>query len=157
MSTIHQFKIKQLEGNDLIDFADYRGKKILVVNVASECGFTPQYQQLQELYSTFQDKLVVIGVPSNDFGGQEPGSDKEIKEFCELRYGVSFPLASKQTIKGSDITPLYKWLTQKELNGLDDFELSWNFNKFLIDESGNIIDFYSSSVSPFDDKIISQL
>ena len=111
MNTIHEFKVEGIEGEE-IDFSLFKGKKILVVNVASECGFTPQYQQLQELYEEFKDKLVIVGFPCNDFGGQEPGNDEEIRNFCALRFGVEFPLASKVSIL-RDRTPVYQWLTQK--------------------------------------------
>ncbi len=129
----------------MIDFSAYKGKKILVVNVASECGYTSQYAQLQELYETFQDKLVIIGCPCNDFGGQEPGSADEIKDFCSLRFGVTFPLTEKLNIKSNPVHPIYEWLCSKEQNGTSDAEVSWNFCKFLLDENGQWSRFYPSS------------
>jgi glutathione peroxidase len=153
VNAIYQFKIKGLEDND-INFARFKGKKILIVNVASECGFTPQYQQLQELYDHFKDLLIIVGIPSNDFGGQEPGSNEEIRLFCTSRYQVSFPMAAKIRIKGPDPSPLYQWLTQKSLNGVADSEVQWNFYKYLIDEEGRLVGHYPSTTSPLDDKII---
>lgn len=148
MSSIHQFKVAGI-GKEEIDFAEFIGKKILVVNVASECGFTPQYQQLQELYETFKDKLVVVGFPCNDFGGQEPGDHNTIQQFCERNYGVGFPLAAKINIK-SNPHPLYEWLTNKSLNGKMDAEVNWNFNKFLLDEKGNLLAHFPVTTSPID-------
>lgn len=152
MSTLHDFMIKSLEGKT-INFADYKGKKILIVNVASECGYTPQYAQLQELYEAMGDKLVVVGFPCNDFGGQEPGSEQEIQNFCQVRYGVTFPLTEKIGIK-KNTHPIYQWLTQKSQNNVLDSEVKWNFSKFLIDENGQLLEAFSSGVSPFDERII---
>jgi glutathione peroxidase len=149
--SIHQFKVEGIEGQE-IDLADFKGKKILIVNVASECGFTPQYQQLQELYDEFNDQLTVIGFPANNFGGQEPGSDETIKAFCTQRYGVTFPLASKIDIHTH---PVYHWLTHQEQNGVANHEVRWNFHKFLIDENGHLLHAFPSSVSPLDDAILS--
>ncbi|MDX1941391.1 MAG: glutathione peroxidase [Saprospiraceae bacterium] len=156
MHSIHQFKVAGIEGEE-IDFAQFKGKKIMVVNVASECGFTPQYQQLQELYEEFQDKLMIVGFPSNDFGGQEPGTNEEIRAFCTRRYGVSFPLTAKITIKGSNMHPVYQWLTQKTQNGVANSEVQWNFYKYLLDESGHLVKNFSSVVSPLDDEILGWL
>lgn len=156
MHSIHQFKVTGIEGEE-IDFAQFKGKKIMVVNVASECGFTPQYQQLQELYEEFQDKLMIVGFPSNDFGGQEPGTNEEIRAFCTLRYGVDFPLTAKITIKGSNMHPVYQWLTQKTQNAVADSEVHWNFHKYLLDESGHLVKSFPSVVSPLDEKILSWL
>lgn len=153
MQSIHRFVVDRIDGGE-IDFSEFEGLKILVVNVASECGYTPQYQQLQELYEEFQDRLVVLGFPSNDFGGQEPGGDAEIQAFCETRFGVTFPLAAKVAVKGPDTHPLFQWLTQKGQNGVMDCELQWNFNKFLLDEQGHLQAWYPSSVTPFDDPIL---
>ncbi|PHN03984.1 glutathione peroxidase [Flavilitoribacter nigricans] len=149
MSSIHQFKVAGI-GQEEIDFADFSGKKILVVNVASECGFTPQYKQLQELYEYFNDKLVVVGFPCNDFGGQEPGNADTIQQFCERNYGVSFPLAAKININSSEPHPIYQWLTQKARNGKLDATVNWNFNKFLLDEKGQLLAHFPASVSPVD-------
>lgn len=150
MTSIHQFKVEGI-GGEAINFADFEGKKIIVVNVASECGFTPQYQQLQELYSEFKDKLVVIGFPSNEFGGQEPGTNIEIRSFCEVNYGVDFPLTTKITIPTE---PIYQWLCQKKLNGVMDSEVKWNFQKYLLNETGALVHVYPSAVSPLDERIL---
>lgn len=150
--SIHSFKVKALDGGQ-IDFSEFKGKKILIVNTASECGYTPQYKVLQQLYDTYKDKLVVIGFPSNDFGGQEPGSNTEIKAFCTKNYGVSFPMGAKIDVKGNDIAPLYQFLTQKNKNGVLDAEIKWNFNKFLLNEKGEIIKKFESSVDPMSEEI----
>ena len=156
MHSIHQFKVRGIEGSE-IDFAQFAGKKLIIVNVASECGYTPQYQQLQELYDEFQNKLEIVGFPSNDFGGQEPGKNEEIQAFCEIRYGVTFPLSAKITIKGTDVHPVYQWLTQKNQNGVADSEVRWNFYKYLLDENGQLVKSLPSSVSPLDEQILDWL
>lgn len=148
----HTFKVDSISGQQ-IDFSDFSGKKIIAVNVASECGYTPQYQQLQELYDEFNDKLVVIGFPCNDFGGQEPGSEADIQAFCDRNYGVTFPMTAKVGIK-KDTHPIYQWLQNKAENGVLDHTVQWNFHKFLIDETGRLQAAYASSVSPFDDRIL---
>jgi glutathione peroxidase len=154
--TLYEFKMNSIEGKE-IDFSQYRGKKVLIVNVASECGFTPQYEGLEKLYETYKDKLVVLGFPANNFGGQEPGSNEAIKSFCRDNYNVTFPMFEKISVIGSDQHPLYQWLTQKELNGWNDKPPTWNFCKYLIDETGNLIKFYPSAVEPMSDEITSQL
>lgn len=154
--SIHQFKVASLDGGT-IDFASFKGKKILVVNTASECGYTPQYKELQALYEKFKDKLVVVGFPANNFGGQEPGSNSEIKSFCELNYGVKFPMAAKISVSGDDMSPVYKWLTSKELNGVLDAEIKWNFNKFLLDENGHMIEYFPSKTTPMSEAITGKL
>ena len=156
MDSIHRFKVEGIAGNK-IDFADFKGKKILVVNVASECGYTPQYAQLQELYETYKDKLIVVGLPSNDFGGQEPGSSAEIAHFCKMRYGVSFPMTEKIHIKGAEMHPLYHWLTHKSENGVMDSEVKWNFQKYLLNETGQLIGIFPSSLNPLEDSLLSQI
>ncbi|HMQ59504.1 MAG TPA: glutathione peroxidase [Flavilitoribacter sp.] len=153
MSVIHQFSVEGIDGGT-INFADFKGKKIMVVNVASECGFTPQYQQLQELYETFGDRLAIVGFPSNDFGGQEPGTHAEIKAFCTRHYGVSFPLTVKIHIKAPDTHPVYAWLTAKKANGVMDCEVQWNFWKFLLDENGRLVNCLPSNTSPFDESVL---
>jgi len=153
VNAIYQFKIKGLEDSD-INFARFKGKKILIVNVASECGYTPQYQQLQELHDAFKDRLVIVGIPCNDFGAQEPGTNEEIHFFCTSRYQLSFLMAAKISIRGSKPSPLYQWLTQKSLNGKEDSKVQWNFFKYLIDEEGQLVGHYPSTTSPLDDKII---
>lgn len=154
MKTFYDFSFTTLNG-DKINFSTYRGKRILVVNTASECGYTPQYKQLEDLYEEFGgDKFVVIGFPSNDFGGQEPGSSKEIAAFCEKNYGVTFPLMEKSEVKGEEQNPVYAWLTHKSQNGVSDAEVKWNFNKFLIDEQGHWVAYYPSGVEPLDERIV---
>jgi glutathione peroxidase len=145
-------KVKSIDGQD-VDFSQYKGKKVLIVNVASECGYTPQYEDLEKLYEANKDKLVILGFPANNFGGQEPGTNEEIKSFCQKNYGVTFPLFEKISVVGSDQHPLYKWLTSKDLNGWNDEQPKWNFNKYLLDENGELVKYYSSKVKPFDDEI----
>jgi glutathione peroxidase len=155
MGSIHDFQIKALNSEDLIHLSDFKGKKILMVNVASKCGFTYQYEGLEELYQKYKDQLVVIGVPCNQFLFQESGSEEKIATFCSTTYGVSFPMTQKIEVKGKGAHPIYKWLTSKELNGKDNYKVSWNFNKFLLDEEGNLIAHFPSNVKPMDDAITS--
>jgi glutathione peroxidase len=155
-SSIHEFKVEALDGGT-IDFSAYKGKKILIVNTASACGYTPQYEGLQALYAKYGDKLVIVGFPANNFGGQEPGTNGEIKEFCKKNYGVSFPMAAKVSVKGDDMAPIFKWLTQKSLNGVMDAEIRWNFTKFLIDENGNLVTKFDSKVTPMSEEITGKL
>ena len=155
-SSIHQFKVPSIDGGT-IDFADYKGKKILVVNTASKCGFTPQYEGLEKLYEQYKDKLVIVGFPANNFGGQEPGTNAEIKEFCTGKFNVSFPMAAKVSVKGADIAPLFKWLTTQSENGVMDSEIGWNFNKFLLDENGKLIQHFDSKVVPTSEEITKYL
>jgi glutathione peroxidase len=154
--SIYDFKVEGLDGNT-IDFTSFKGKKILIVNTASKCGFTPQYQGLEELYKKYQDKLVIVGFPANNFGGQEPGTNTEIKEFCKKNYGVTFPMAAKVSVKGDDTAPIFKWLCNKTENGVLDAEIKWNFGKFLLDENGNLIAYFPSKVIPMSDEITSKL
>ncbi|NCI51731.1 glutathione peroxidase [Sediminibacterium roseum] len=154
--SIHAFKVKSIEGKT-IDFSKFKGKKILVVNTASKCGYTKQYEQLEKVYEEYKDKLVVVGFPANNFGGQEPGSDEEIDQFCKSRFGVKFPLASKISVKGDDAAPVYKWLTSKAENGVLDAEIKWNFNKFLLDENGKMIAYFDSKVLPDSEEIVKYL
>lgn len=153
INSIHQFKVESLNGGT-IDFSEFKGKKILIVNTASECGFTPQYEGLEALYNEHKKELVVVGFPANNFGGQEPGSNAEIKAFCEQNYGVSFPMAEKVSVKGDDMAPIFKWLTSKEENGVKDVEIKWNFTKFLLDENGHLIATFESKVKPQSDEIL---
>jgi glutathione peroxidase len=146
-ATIHGFKVAGLEGGT-IDFAKFKGKKILIVNTASECGYTVQYEGLEKLYKAHKNKLVIVGFPANNFGGQEPGTNAAIAGFCKKNYGVSFPMAAKISVKGADQAAIYKWLTQKALNGVQDAEVKWNFHKFLMDENGKLIAVFPSSVKP---------
>jgi glutathione peroxidase len=150
--TIYQYKIKSLDG-DVIDFSKFKGKKIIIVNTASKCGYTPQYEELEKLYRANKDKLVIIGFPSDNFGGQEFDNNDDIKEFCTKNYGVTFPLTTKVNVKGSDMTPVYQFLTSKKANGVLDAEVKWNFNKFLIDEKGRVVAYHGSKVKPDDDLI----
>ncbi len=154
--SIYDFKVAGLDG-DTIDFAQFKGKKILIVNTASKCGFTPQYEDLEKLYETYKDKLVIVGFPANNFFSQEPGSNETISEFCKKNYGVSFPMAAKISVKGKNIAPIYKWLCDKEENGVMDAKISWNFNKFLLDENGKIIAHFKSAVKPMSEEIVSRL
>jgi glutathione peroxidase len=154
--TIHSFKVKSIEGGT-IDFSKFKGKMILVVNTASKCGYTPQYEALEKVYEEYKDKLVIVGFPANNFGGQEPGADTEIQEFCKSRFGVKFPLASKISVKGEDTAPIYKWLTSKMENGVLDAEIQWNFNKFLLDENGKMIAYFPSKVKPDSEEILKYL
>ena len=153
--SVHQFKVTDLYGKEF-DFASLKGKKILIVNTASECGLTPQYKDLESIYSKYKDKnFVVIGFPANNFGGQEPGSNQEIAKFCQMNYGVSFPMMGKISVKGNDMHPLYQFLTQKSKNGLQDSEVEWNFQKYLLDENGYLVKVLSPRVLPTDDAIVS--
>lgn len=153
-TTIYDFKIPALTGDSTIDFSQFKGKKILVVNVASKCGYTPQYEGLQKLQEKYANNLVIIGLPCNQFMFQEPGGAEEIATFCSANYGVTFPLTEKVDVKGSDQHPLYTWLTSSELNKKGDYKVKWNFNKFLIDENGNLVGYFESGVKPFDKELI---
>lgn len=155
-ANVYQFKVPSIDG-DTIDFSKFKGKKILIVNTASKCGYTPQYAELEKLHKAYGSKLVIIGFPANNFGGQEPGSNAEINDFCQKNYGVSFTMAEKVSVKGEDIHPLFKWLTSKSDNGVMDAEIKWNFTKFLLDEKGKLITVYPSKVSPMSEEITKQL
>jgi glutathione peroxidase len=133
-----------------VSFEKFRGKKILLVNLASQCGYTPQYNELEELHRVHKDEIIVLGFPSNDFGGQEPGTDEEIQNFCKLNFGVTFPLFQKDHVKGTARQPVYQWLCNADKNGWNDEEPSWNFYKYLVDEQGNLTKVFSSSVSPLE-------
>jgi len=154
--SLYDIPLTDISGAPL-DLSQFKGKKILFVNVASKCGFTSQYDGLQELYKTYKDKLVVIGLPCNQFGGQEPGTAKEIVTFCKANYGVDFPLSSKIEVKGASQHPLYKWLTSKTQNGVMDSKVRWNFQKYLVDENGQLIDYFYSTTKPMSSKIIKLL
>ena len=154
---IFNFDVKDISGNEF-NLESLKGKKILIVNTASKCGLTPQYEELEKLYKEYKDQnFVIIGFPANNFKKQEPGSNEEIAEFCEKNYGVSFPMMSKISVKGKDIHPLYKWLTSKELNGLMDTEVRWNFQKFMINEKGELHDVAFPREKPYSNKIVSWL
>jgi glutathione peroxidase len=148
--------LKSLEGQKIV-FSKFKGKKVLFVNVASKCGFTPQYKDLQELHNQYKDKLVIIGAPCNQFGKQEPGSSDEIATFCQKNYGVEFLMTEKIDVKGDGQHELYKWLTDKSANGKVDASVKWNFQKYLIDENGKMVDYFMSSTKPLSSKITSLL
>lgn len=153
--SVYNFKVKDLSGNDF-DFATLKGKKIMIVNTASECGLTPQYEQLQALYNKYQDaNFVIIGFPANNFGAQEPGTNEEIGAFCKKNYGVTFPMMAKISVKGEDIHEIYQFLTQKSKNGFADSDVEWNFQKYLIDENGQLVNVISPRTLPNDKEIIS--
>jgi glutathione peroxidase len=154
--SIYDYTVKSIEGED-VSLSKYKGKKILIVNVASECGYTPQYKELQALHEKHGDKLVILGFPANDFLGQEPGTNQEIQSFCTKNFGVTFPMFEKVTVKGDQIAPVYKWLTDKELNGWNTQAPRWNFCKYLIGENGELIAFFASSVTPLSEEITSRL
>ena len=151
----YDFTVKDIDGNDF-DLSSLKGKKVLVVNTASKCGFTPQYEQLQELYEKYGgEDFTIIGFPANNFMKQEPGTNDEIKAFCQKNYGVTFPMMAKISVKGDDMHPLYHWLTEKSLNGVMDSKVGWNFQKYLIDKNGNLVEMLKSNVKPDDEKIVS--
>jgi glutathione peroxidase len=151
-SGFYDFKVKTLEGADF-DFSTLKGKRVMIVNTASKCGYTPQYKDLEELYEKYQGDFLIIGFPSNNFLNQEPGSAKDIRKFCTENYGVTFPMMEKISVKGDDMHPLYKWLTSKEKNGVMDSEVKWNFQKYLIDEKGKLVDVIYSKEKPSSEKV----
>ena len=151
---IYQFKVKDLSGDEF-DFASLKGKKILIVNTASECGLTPQYKDLQSIYEKYKDKnFVIVGFPANNFGSQEPGNNQQIAAFCTKNYGVTFPMMNKISVKGNDMDAVYQFLTQKDKNGLQDSEVEWNFQKYLINENGELEKVLSPRVLPTDAAIV---
>ena len=152
MKSIHSFSAPSIEGG-VLNFSDFKGKKLLIVNVASACGLTPQYQQLQELHDNFSDKLVIVGMPCNDFGGQEPADESGIQQFCTLRYGVTFPLTAKVGIL-QNTHPVYQFLTNKSRNGLEDSVVTWNFQKYLLNTEGVLEQVVAPNVSPLDDVVL---
>lgn len=154
VETIYQFTVEDINGDEF-DFSGLKGKKIMIVNTASKCGLTPQYEQLQALFERYGGSgFTIVGFPANNFGQQEPGTNTEIAEFCQLNYGVSFPMMSKISVKGEDMHEIYRFLTQKDLNGLKDSEVAWNFQKYLIDENGRLAEVVEPQVLPDDQKII---
>jgi len=154
--SIYDFSVEALDGSK-INFSSFKGKKILIVNTASKCGYTPQYEGLEALYKKYKDRLVIVGFPANNFGGQEPGSNSEIKDFCKKNYGVTFLMAAKISVKGDDTAPIYKWLCNKSENGVLDAEIKWNFNKFLLDENGKLLAKFDSNVTPLSEALTSKL
>jgi glutathione peroxidase len=151
--SFYDFKVKTLEGKEF-DFSSLKGKKVMIVNTASKCGNTPQYKELEEVYREYGDNLVIIGFPANNFGSQEPGTAKEIRQFCTENYGVTFPMMEKISVRGEDISPVYKWLTSKKENGVMDSEVTWNFQKYLIDEHGKLSGVINPKEYPNSDKVI---
>jgi glutathione peroxidase len=151
--SIYDFKMKDINGQE-VDFSQFKGKKLLLVNVASKCGYTPQYEDLQKLHEKHGDQVTIIGFPSNNFGGQEPGTNEEIKEFCSSKFGVTFQMMDKVSVKGADKDPLYRWLSDKDMNGWNEKEPSWNFCKYFINEKGELVKFFPSSVKPMDEEIL---
>jgi glutathione peroxidase len=154
--SIYDFKVDGLTGGT-IDFSQFKGKKILIVNTASKCSYTPQYEYLEELYEKYKDKLVIVGFPANNFANEEPRNNDEIKAFCTKNYGVTFPMAAKVSVKGNNIAPIFKWLTHKSENGLMDADIKWNFTKFLLDENGNLIAKFESNVGPMSNDVVKYL
>ncbi|RNC92697.1 MAG: glutathione peroxidase [Allomuricauda sp.] len=151
-STLYDIPVNALDGSKL-DLSAYKGKYILFVNVASKCGFTPQYKELQQLSDTYGEEVVVVGSPCNQFAGQEPGDANEIRGFCELNFGVTFPLTEKMKVKGNEQHPLYQWLTQKSRNGKKSSSVKWNFQKYLVNPEGELVDYYYSITKPTSRKI----
>ena len=154
-SSIHTFEFKTIDGKTM-SFSDFKGKKILIVNTASKCGYTSQYEDLEALYKQYNSKLVIVGFPANNFGGQEPGSNSDINNFCKKNYGVTFIMASKVSVKGSDMNPIFQWLTTQDN---PDFtgDIRWNFEKFLLDENGKLIHRFRSGTNPTDKKLTDHL
>ena len=155
-ASIFDFQLQTISGEE-VDLTDYKGKKLLIVNTASECGYTPQYEDLQALHEMHGDKVTILGFPSNDFGGQEPGTNEEIASFCKKNYGVSFQMFEKINVKGKEKHPLYQWLSSKEMNGWNDQEPNWNFCKYLVNEEGELLKFYASAVNPMSSEILDDI
>lgn len=154
MKTLHDFKVKDINGKEF-DLASLKGKKVMVVNTASECGLTPQYENLEKLYQQYGgENFVIIGFPANEFGAQEPGSNEEIAAFCSKNYGVTFPMMSKIVVKGEGIHEVYQWLTRKEMNGVEDTEVLWNFQKYLVDENGHYVKMIHPKTLPDDPEVV---
>lgn len=145
--SLYDFTVDDIAGNP-VDLSAYKGKPVVIMNVASKCGYTPQYEDWEQFYKEYGDKVEVLGFPANNFMGQEPGTNEEIAEFCQLTYGVTFPMFSKVDVVGENKSPLYQWLTQKDLNGWNDQEPTWNFCKYVIDAEGNLTHFFASKITP---------
>lgn len=152
----YNFKVKTLDGGEF-NFSTLKGKKVMIVNTASKCGFTPQYKDLEDLYKQYSDELVIVGFPANNFANQEPGTNAQIRKFCTNNYSVTFPMMAKISVKGSDMAPVYKWLTEKKENGVMDSEVKWNFQKYLISEDGKLVDVVYSKDRPNCDRILAWL
>jgi len=154
-TTFYDFTVKDISGEEF-SLSQLKGKKVLVVNTAPKCGFTPQYEGLEKLYEKYKgDNFVIIGFPANNFANQEPGTDEEIATFCKKNYGVTFPMMSKISVKGDDQAPLYKWLTSKSENGVEDSKVAWNFQKYMIDEKGQLVGHFASNIKPKNEKLVS--
>lgn len=152
--SFYDFNVETIDGQQF-SFADLKGKKVMIINTASKCGNTPQYKDLELLYKAYGgDKFVIIGFPANNFLNQEPGTNQEIKQFCDSKYGVTFPMMAKISVKGSDMHPLYQWLTKKSANGVIDSEVAWNFQKYLIDENGKLVGYLKPTVKPLSDDVV---
>lgn len=156
LDSIYDIKINNITGEP-IELSDFKDKYLLFVNVASKCGFTDQYKDLQELHEKYKDDLIIVGLPCNQFGNQEPGNEEEISQFCQINYGVTFLLTEKIEVKGGNQHPIYKWLTDKNLNGVKSSTVRWNFQKYLLDPSGNLIDYWYSTTNPLSKKIIQHI
>jgi glutathione peroxidase len=156
LDSIYDIKINNITGEP-IELSDFKDKYLLFVNVASKCGFTDQYKDLQELHEKYKDDLIIVGLPCNQFGNQEPGNEEEISQFCQINYGVTFLLTEKIEVKGGNQHPIYKWLTDKNLNGVKSSTVRWNFQKYLLDPSGNLINYWYSTTSPLSKKIIQHI
>ena len=156
LDSIYDIKINNITGEP-IELSDFKDKYLLFVNVASKCGFTDQYKDLQELHEKYKDNLIIVGLPCNQFGNQEPGNEEEISQFCQINYGVTFLLTEKIEVKGGNQHPIYKWLTDKNLNGVKSSTVRWNFQKYLLDPSGNLINYWYSTTSPLSKKIIQHI
>lgn len=155
-NTVYDFPLKTIKGEPF-NLGQYKGKKLLLVNTASQCGLTPQYKQLQELQEHFKDKLVIVGLPCNDFGEQEPDPEDKVAQFCEVNYGVTFPLTSKVNILGPNPHPLYNFLMKKDLNGYRDSEVKWNFQKYLINEEGSLVKVFAAPTEPLSEEVIKEI
>ena len=153
-ASFYDLKLVSLDGKDTIQFSAFKGKKVLIVNTASACGYTSQYEGLEELHQKMKDSLIIIGCPCNQFGNQESGSAEEINAFCKKNYGVSFPMSEKIKVRGEGQHPVYQWLTQKKLNGALDASVAWNFNKFLVDEEGKLQAYFPSKVTPMSSELL---
>jgi glutathione peroxidase len=151
--SFYDFTVESIDGQQY-NFADLKGKKVIIVNTASKCGHTPQYKDLELLYKAYKQKVVIIGFPANNFLSQEPGTNAEIMEFCDSKYGVTFPMMSKISVKGDDMHPLYQWLTKKSENSVLDSDVAWNFQKYLIDENGKLVGYLKPAVKPLSDEVV---
>lgn len=156
-ASFYELSLASLDGKDTIRFSAFKGKKVLIVNTASACGYTPQYEELEQLYRKMKDSLIIIGCPCNQFGMQESGSAEEISTFCKKNYGVSFPMSEKIKVRGDGQHPVYQWLTQKKLNGALDASVSWNFNKFLVDKEGRLQAYFPSKVTPMSEELLAAI